>query len=71
MNVFKNCHYVLYLVTFWFNCNSGAERGTQRAQGARAPKAPSIFTNILLHRRVLFHKFTDIMVMFLSRDSLY
>jgi len=36
------------------------------------PKAPSNFvTNIILYRRLLFYKFTDITVMFLSRDSLY
>jgi len=36
------------------------------------PEATSnFFTNIILHRRVLFYTFTDITVMLLSRDSLY
>jgi len=34
-------------------------------------KAPSsFFTNIILHPRVLFYKFMDITVIFLSRDTL-
>ena len=44
----------------------------REGQGHVPPKAPSnFFTNIILHRRVLFYKFTDITVMFLSRNSLY
>jgi len=36
------------------------------------PKTPSNFvTNIILHCRVIFYKFMDITVMFLSTDSLF
>jgi len=38
---------------------------------ARAAKAIIFFTNIILHRQVLFYMFTDITIMFLSTDSLY
>jgi len=46
--------------------------GPKGGHGARAPKAQSIFYNIILHHRVslLFYQFMDITVMFLSKDSL-
>jgi len=43
-----------------------------RGQRGHMPQSPKLFfANIILHRRVLVYKFTDITVMFLSRDSLY
>ena len=39
-------------------------------KGTRAPKAQVFLTNIILHRRALFYKFTDVTVMFLSRLAL-
>jgi len=62
-----NLGFVLYVTVHVVNPIQGRSKG--RAQGARAPKAPSnFFTNIILHYRVLCYKFTDIAVMFLSRD---
>jgi len=52
-------------------CGIKFRGGSRGAQGARAFKAQVFLTNIILHRRVLFYKFKDIAVMFLSTDSLY
>jgi len=47
--------------------NAGAD--PRKGRGARAsPKAPlTFFTNAILHRCVLFYKFTDIAAMIFSR----
>ena len=47
----------------------GGSKGEQRRHVPQ--KLQVFFKNIILHRRVLFYKFTDITVMFLSRESLY
>ena len=59
----------------WYSPNPGKlnRGGSKRARGAYPSLKPRVifFTNIILHRRVLFYTFTDITVMLLSRDSLY
>jgi len=61
------------MAKFWlFFCTQVQGRIQGRGKGHVPHKARSIFcTNIILHRRVLFYKFADITVMFLSQDSLY
>jgi len=74
------CHYVVcsstmcgqlrYTQQFNVHFVQGRIQGGHR--GHVPPPSPKyFFTNIILHRRVLFSKFTDIAVMFLSRDSLH